>query len=116
MFTDSAEPAEPTSELAWEDVKSPEVSEEELSRQVKQMTIDAGASADEVKRFLSIDEVLARPRNEIEGGTEARDFATETDDVPGIRDERFPKNRRMAASPALARAAMKAVDLIAKKF
>ena len=118
MFTDPVEPAEPTSALAWEDVNGPEGSEEELSRQVSQMAIDSGAPADEVKRFLSIDEVLARSRTDNEGsdGTEVRDFASKFDQVPEIGENEFPRNRRMAASPSFASAAIKAIDLIAKNF
>lgn len=120
MFTDPQEPSQPTGDLAWEDADEPKVSDDELSRQISQLSNDSGASSDEVKRFLSIDEVLARSsRNETEEsaqGTETSDFTTEAIDTPEIGEGEFPKNRRMASSPFHARAAIKAVDLIAINF
>ena len=97
IFTDPAEPALPAGDFARED--------------------------DEVKRYVSIDEVLERSRNQTEGsgmGTVVQDFAiptqpTQAADQAEIGADEFPKNRKMGGSP-IARAAVKAVDLLAKKF
>ncbi|KAL9134569.1 MAG: hypothetical protein Q9175_004245 [Cornicularia normoerica] len=119
LFTDPVQPAQPTSDLAWVTVGDQNVSDKELSRQVQQLSKDSGASTDEVKRYLSIDEVLKRSRSQTELsviGTEVQDFATQGTDIAKIGEEEFPKNRKNGASPYLARAAIKAVDLIAKKL
>lgn len=119
MFTDPVEPAQPTSDLAWVDVDDQTASDEELNRQVSQLSKDSGASSDEIKRYLSIDEILERSRGQTEGsnmGTEVQDFATQGTDPVDVGEKEFPKNRKNGASPILARAAMKAVDLITKKF
>ena len=94
-------------------------SKEDLSRQVSQLSKDSGASNAEIKHYLSIDEVLERSRlqtEELTMGTEARDFAAQLPDPVEVLKDEFPKNRRNGASPILARAAMKAVDLVAKRF
>ena len=119
MFTDPVEPAQPTSDFAWVDIEDQTASDEEMSSQVSQLSKDSGSSSDEIKRYLSIDETLERLRSQPEGfnkGTEVRDFAAQGADPVEIGEEEFPKNRKNGASPMLARAAMKAVDLIAKKF
>ena len=119
MFTDPEEPAEPTSEISWTDLDEYEQSDEELSRQVSQLSNDSGVSRDEIKRYLSIGDLLERSRTDDEEpdvGTEARDFATKDTDVAVIGEGAFPKNRKMAGSPTLARAAKKTIDLIAKNF
>lgn len=98
MYTDSVEPAQPISEIAWEGVNDHEYPDDELSQQISQLSADSGASSDEIKRFLSIDEVLERSRNETEGlamDTEVRDFATEALGPPEIGEKEFPKDRRM---------------------
>lgn len=117
-FTDPVEPTLATSDLAWVDVDDHEVLDEGLSRQVSQLSKDSGAPSDEIKRYLSIDEVLERSRSqtEVNMGTDVQDFATQATDPAEIGDEEFPKNRKNGGGPSLARAAMKAVDLIAKKF
>ena len=122
LFTDPVQPAQATSDLAWEDIHDRDVSEHELNSEVAQLSRDTGASSDEIKRFLSIDEVIKRsqPQAEISNvaaaGTEAQDFAGQDKSLAGIGEGEFPKNRRNGASPKLARAALKAMDLIAKKF
>lgn len=119
MFTDAAEPAQPTSDLAWEDVDDHEISDKELSRQVSQLSRDSGAPSPEVKRYLSIESVLERSRSQAEESTmvtDVQDFAIQASDSEEIGNDEFPKNRRNGASPNLARAAMKAVNLITKKF
>lgn len=140
MFIDPVEPSQPTSDLAWVNFDGPEISDEDLSSQVSQLSNDSGASTDEVKRYLSIDEVLERSRSQpddLYAGVIVRDFATQPaapaeigpDVGPEVQDfvaqatipaeigeEKFPKNRKNAASPMLARAAMKAVGLITKPF
>ncbi|CAF9924354.1 hypothetical protein IMSHALPRED_006160 [Imshaugia aleurites] len=78
MFADVEPPPSTTGDLASEDRYDHEVSDGELSRQVSQLSKDSGASADEIRRYLSIDEVLERARSQIGGldlGTEVRDFA-----------------------------------------
>lgn len=95
------------------------MSDEELSRQVSQLSNDSGASRDEIKRFLSIDEILARSQTETEElkmSTGVRDFATEATTSPEAGEGEFPKDRRMGVSPTFARDTMEAIDLIAKKF
>ena len=97
MYTDPGEPAQPISEIAWENVNDG-FPEDELSQQVSQLSQDSGASTDEIKRFLSIDEVLERSRDETERvtmGPEVRDFATEAISPPEIGEKEFPKDRRM---------------------
>ncbi|KAM0802603.1 hypothetical protein BDR22DRAFT_112758 [Usnea florida] len=122
LFTDPVQPAQTTSDFAWENIHDREVSEIELNSEIAQLSRDTGASSDEIKRFLSIDEVIKRsqPQSEIPNvsktGTEAQDFATQDKCLAGIGEGEFPKNRRNGASPKLARAAMKAMDLIGKKF
>lgn len=120
MFTDPVEPAQPTSDFAWVDIEDETASDEEMSSQVSQLSNDSGSSSHEIKRYLGIDEALERPRSqpeEFNKGTEVRDFAAQgAADPVEIGEEEFPKNRKNGASPVLARAAMKAVDLIAKKF
>ena len=84
LFADPAEPKrQPNNDvLEWVSSDKIELSdEEELNRQVAQLSNDSGVSSYDVKRFLSIEEVLARSASESKGliaGTEARDFATET--------------------------------------
>lgn len=140
MFTDPVEPSQPTSDLVWAGIDDHEVSDEDLSREVSQLSNDSGASDDEVKQYLSIDEVLERSRSQTDGsyagvivrdfaiqptapaeiglniGTEARDFATEATEPAEIGEGEFPKNRKNGANPILARAATKVVDLITKSF
>ena len=120
MFTDPAEPAQPTSDLAWEDVEDHETSDEELSRQVLQLSKDSGAPSQEVRRYLSIEDVLERSRSQAEGtnmGTAVHDFATRASGPEEIGGDEFPtKHRRNGASPTLAHAAMKAVNSITMKF
>ena len=119
MFADPVEPAQPTSDLAWVDGDDQEISDEELSRQVSQLSKDSGASSDAIKRYLSIEDVLERSRSQGERskmGTDVRDFATQATDAADIGEDEFPKNCRNGASPTLARAAMKVVDLMAKKL
>ena len=119
MFTDPVEPKQATSDLALVDIDEADKSDGELSGQVSQLSNDSGASSDEIKRFLSIDEVLARSRNEtkeLNMGIEARDFATEASVPPEIRTGEIPKTRRLEVSPTPASATTKAVDLIAKNF
>ena len=119
MFADPVEPAQPTSDLAWVDGDDQEISDEELSRQVSQLSKDSGASSDAIKRYLSIEDVLERSRSQAERsrmGTDVRDFATQATDAADIGEDEFPKNRKNGASPTLARAAMKVVDLMAKKL
>ena len=117
MFTDSVEPVQPTSDLAWEDDDDYELSDDELSRQVSQLSRDSGVSNYEVKRYLSIDEVLENSRSQTEGsktGTVVRDFATQAATSAEIGENEFPKDRKDGGGPILARAAVKAVDLVAK--
>ena len=121
MFTDPVElaPAQPTSDLAWERINDQELPDEELSEQVSQLSMDSGASSDEIRRFLSIGEVLERSRNETElsnMGTDVQDFATQATYLPEIGEGEFPKLRRKSGSPSLISAVMKAADLIAKNF
>lgn len=119
MFTDPAEPKQPTSDLAWADIDVPKMSDQELSRQVSQLSNDSGASSDEIKRFLSIDEILARSQSETEKlnmSTEVRDPVTEATEALDVGEGEFPKDRRMGISPTFARDTMEAIDLIAKKF
>ena len=122
LFTDPVQPAQATSDLAWENIDDREVSDNELSSEVAQLSRDSGASSDETKRFLSIDEVLKlfRPQTEVSNvataGTEVQDFAAQDKSLAEVGEGEFPKNRRNGASPILARAAMKTIDLIAKKF
>lgn len=119
MFTDPVEPAQPTSDLKWVDIDDQTTPDEELSRQVSQLSKDSGVTSDEIKRYLSIDEILERSRSQLEGsnlGTEVQDFATQGTNPVKVGEKEFPKNRKNGASPILARAAMKAVDLIKKKI
>ena len=121
MFTDLAEPALSTSDAPCTDVDEPETSEEELSRQISQLSSDSGISSDEIKRYLSIDEVLGRYQKENAGlskGSEARDFAYAgaIDPPPEIGEGEFPKDRKMADRPILKRVARKIDGLIAKNF
>lgn len=102
MFTDLAEPVLPT-RVARED--------------------------DKVKRYASIDEVLERSRNQTEGPgseTAVQDFATKATQATEttqagdaaeiqIGENEFPKNRKNGGSP-IARAALKAVDLLAMRM
>ena len=118
MFTDPVHPAQPTSDLAWADIDDQTASNEELSRQVSQLSKDSGASSAEIKHYLSMDEILERSCGGTERsnlGTEVQDFATQGTDPVEVGEKEFPKNRKNGASPILARAAMKAVDLITKK-
>lgn len=119
MFTDPVEPAQPTSDLKWVDIDDQTTPDEELSRQVSQLSKDSGVTSDEIKRYLSIDEILERSRSQLERsnlGTEVQDFAPQRTDPVEVGEKEFPKNRKNGASPILARAAMKAIDLITKKF
>lgn len=118
MFTDPVEPARPTRDV----VPGADAADDhgmERSRQVAQLSRDAGAPSGEVQRYLSIDEVLERSRGQMEGldlETEVRDFATRATDAAEVGEEEFPKNRKNGASPALARAATKAVDMVSRNF
>ena len=119
MFTDPAEPAQPTSDLAREHINDQESPDEELSDQISQLSMDSGAPSDEIRRFLSIGEVLERSRTELElsgMGTDVQDFATQATCLPEIGEGEFPKLRRRSGSPSLASAVMKAADQIAKNF
>ena len=122
LFADPVQPARATSDLAWEIIEDREVSDNELNSELAQLSRDTGASSDEIKRFLSIDEVIQRSQPQAEvfnvatAGTKAQDFAAQDQGLAGIGEGEFPKNRRNGASPKLARAAVKAMDLIAKKF
>ena len=119
LFKDPVQPAQATSD---ENVDDREVSDNELNSEVAQLSRDSGASSDEIKQFLSIDEVIQRSRTQTEvsdvalAGTGVQDFAAQDKSLAGIGEGEFPQNRRNGASPKLARAAMKAMDLIAKKF
>ena len=113
MFTDVVESAQPTSDLAWEDEDDYEMSDEELSRQISQLSRDSGVSSDEAKRYLSIDEVLSRSQTEgSKTGTVVQNVATQAADPAKIGEDEFPKNRKNG----VARAAVKAIDLLAKNF
>ena len=87
MFMDAPEPSpiQPAStNVPWmiSVDESEHADEEELSRQVSQLSNDSGVSSYAVKQFLSIEEVLARSGSESEGsstGTEARDFFAAAD-------------------------------------
>lgn len=119
MFSDPAEPARPTSDLARATAADNGAADGELSRLVSQLSIDSGIPSDEVKRYLGVDEVLERSRSRTvpsHVGTEARDFATPAvvADPVAIAEGEVPKDRRNGRSPSVARAAMKAIDLIAK--
>ena len=122
LFTDPVQPVQATSDLAWENIDDRQVSDNELNSEVARMSRDTGASSDEIKRFLSIDEVIKRSQPQAEvsnvatAGTEPQDFAAQDRSLAGIGEDEFPKNRRNGASPKLARAAMKAMDLISRKF
>ena len=125
MFTDAAEPVRPTSGIAKgsvgdHELSDKESSDEELTRQISQLSNDSGVSQDEIKRYLSIDEVLNRIRSEEveekDMGTEVRDFATEAAEPPEIGEGEFPRDRRMAMGPSFARAAEDALSMIAKNF
>ena len=119
MFTDPVEPAQPTSDLACVDVDDQEIPDEELSRQVSQLSKDSGASTDAIKRYLSIEDVLERSRSQAERskmGTDVQDFATHATDATDIGGDEFPKDRKNGAIPTFARAAMKAVGLMSKKL
>ena len=119
MFTDPVEPKLPTSDLAWVSDDGTEQEDEELSRQVSQLSRDSGVSSYDVKRFLSIDDVLSRSGSETEElktDTEARDFATGARDPPVIGEEDFPKNRRKGRRMTLVPVAIKAVELISRNF
>ena len=118
-FTDPVEPKQPTSDLAWVSTDEPEPSEEELSRQVSQLSNDSGVSSYDIKRFLSIEEVLARSQSESEElstGTEARDFATEARVPPEIGEEDFSMDRRRGRSLTRAPVATKDFGLISRNF
>lgn len=121
MFTDSVEPVlvQPTSDLASVDVHGYETSDDELSGQVSQLSRDSGASTHEIKHYLSTDGLLQRSRSQREGfdmATEVQDISTRGTHIGKVGEKEFPKNRKNGASPILARAAMKAVDLITKKL
>ena len=121
MFTtDPVEPKRLPSELAWVNVDESEQSDEELSRQVSQLSNDSGLSSYDIKRFLSIEEVLARSQcetEELNTGTEARDFATEARDPLETEEGDFPKNRQRGRSMPLAPVpTKKAVELISVNF
>lgn len=120
MFSDPVEPEQSTSDLAWVDNNGEAVvSREEISRQVSQLSIDSGVSSDEIKRFLSIGEILARSQSETENlnmSTEKQDFTTEATKPLEVGEGEFPKDRRMGSSPTFARDTMEAIDLIAKNF
>lgn len=119
LFADPVEPAQPTGDFAWVDIDDQTALDEEMSRQISQLSKDSGISSYEIKRYLSIDGILEHSRDHPEGlnpGTKVQDFAAQRTDPVEIGKEEFPKNRRNAGTPVLARAAMKAVDLIAKKF
>ena len=121
MFSDPVEPKRRTGELAWVNVDESETSDEELSRQVSQLSNDSGLSSyDDIKRFLSIEEVLARSQSETEElnmGTEARDFATGARESLDFEEEDTRKNRRRERSQTLAPAATKkALELISVNF
>lgn len=122
LFIDPVQPAQATSDLARENIDDREVSDNELNSEVAQLSRDTGASSVEIKRFLSIDEVINRsqPQAEISNvataNTKAQDLTAQDQGLTGIGESEFPKNRRNGASPKLARAAMKAMDIMAKKF
>lgn len=117
MFTDVVEPAQSTSDFVWGDEDDYEMSDEELSRQISQLSRDSGVSSEEAKRYLSIDEVVSRKQTEeSKTGTVVQDVVTQAADPAEIGKDEFPQNRKNAGSPNLARAAVKAVDMIAKNF
>ena len=119
MFTDPVEPKQPTSDVAWVSIDEPEPSDEELNRQVSQLSNDSGMSSYDIKRFLSIEEILSRSRGESEElsrGTEARDFASEARGPPEIEEEDLPEIRRRGRSLTRAPFSTKAVGLISRNF
>lgn len=121
MYTDPVDSKQPTGDLARADINGGAVvsDDEELSRQVWQSSTDSGVSSHEIKRFLSIDEILARSQSEAEEldtSTEVRDFAAEANTSLEVGEREFSKDRRMGTSPTFARDTMKAIDLIAKNF
>ena len=123
MFTD---PPESTVQAASSDVpwmvsvvdEGEQSDEEELSRQVSQLSNDSGVSSYAIKQFLSIEEVLARSGSESEGsstGTEARDFfAADARRSPEIGEESFSMMNRKRGQ-GLTRAP-KDVALISRNF
>ena len=121
MFSDPVEPKRPTGDLAWVNVDETEQSEEELSRQVSQLSNDSGVSSyDDIKRFLSIEEVLARSQcenEELKTRTEARDFATGARESLDFEEEDTRKNRQRGRSMPLAPVpTKKALELISVNF
>ena len=119
MFTDPVEPILPTSDLAWVSDDEGEQEDEELSRQVSQLSRDSGVSSHEIKRFLSIDDVLSRSGSETEelnNGTEARDFGREARVPLEVGEEDFPKDRRKGRRMTLVPVAIKAVELMSRNF
>ena len=118
-FTDPVAPKQPTSDLAWVSTDEPGQSDEELSRQVSQLSNDSGVSSYDVKRFLSIEEVLARSQSESEElstGIEARDFATEARVPLEIEEEDLLENYRRGRSLTRAPVATKDLGLISRNF
>ena len=112
MFADPVKPVRPPT--------GDSTREDDLDEQVSQLSEDAGVSTDEVRRYyLSIDEVLARARRAESDprapGTEVSEFVTAQRTGP-VGEREFPKNRKNAAGPILARAAMRAVGLVAGRF
>ena len=119
MFTDPVEPKQPTSDVAWVSIDEPETSDEELNKQVSQLSSDSGVSSYDIKRFLSIEEVLSRSQSEskeLSTGTEARDFATEARGPLEIEEEDSPENRRRGRSLTRAPVSTKDVGLISRNF
>ena len=120
LFTDPAELKQrPTGDLARVDVAEPEASEVEFSRQVSQLSNDSGVSSYDIKRFLGIEEVLARSGSETEElnvGTAVRDFAAEARDPLALGEEDLPSDRRRGRSLNLAPVATKDVGLISRNF
>ena len=132
MFTDPVEPATtllpPTSSSSSSD-NEPETSsssssssEEELSKQLSQLSHDSGISTTEIKRYLSIDEVLHRTHKEEEEEEEEEKAGplTRARDLAAIGEGEFPKkDRKMAADrrgPVLKRIARRIDGLIARNF
>ena len=114
-----SEPKQPTGDVTWVSVEEYELSDGEWSRQVAQLSNDSGVSRYDVKRFLSIEEVLARSggeREELRTGMDARGFGTEAGDLSESGDEDCLKSRRKGRSLTRAPVATKDLELISRNF
>ena len=138
MFTDVVEPKQAISDLVKESphdyddddddddyeilsssssLNEEEDPDEDLIRQISELSSDSGVSRDEISRYLSIGEVLGRwhfspdvhsvsdsdisnfSNSKMGTGTQVRDFATADEEpLEVVGEEEFPKGRRMAVA------------------